>query len=80
MLSIRKVRFHGTEKFFNRFYVYTASVEYVVRRPIGERPLRSVDIIMNCKSEEELFKIGGSEAPKGGKMSMDEYFERMGFN
>lgn len=80
MFSIKKVRFHGSEKSHNRFYVYTLTSEYLVRRPIGERPLKSIDLIMSCKTVEDLFKIGGTEAPKGGKISMEEYFQRMEIN
>ena len=77
MFSIIKVRYNGAEKLNNRFNIYTSGKTYVVRRPISEKPLASVDIIMNCKTEEELINIGGSVAPKDGKMSLQEYFERM---
>jgi hypothetical protein len=80
MIKIDKVRFNGTEKFHNRFFVYSGTISYVVRRPISERPLTSVEKIMSCKSLEDLFSIGGTFAPKGGKFSLEEYLQSRGIN
>lgn len=78
MIRISKVRFYGSDKFYNKFYVFTPMVTYLVKRPFQERPLTSIDVIMNCKTEDELFKIGGAVAPKDGKIPLDEYLKGMG--
>lgn len=80
MIKIDKVRFNGTEKYHNRFFVYSGTISYVVRRPKTERTLTSVEKIMNCKSVEDIFSIGGTLAPKGGKFSLDEYLQSRGIN
>ncbi|MDP4146279.1 MAG: hypothetical protein Q8936_17645 [Bacillota bacterium] len=79
-MQISKIRFNGSEKRYNRFFVYTNYFSYLVRRPAEERPLKSVDIIMNCKTEDEIFKIGGMIASELPKISLDEYMERYGLN
>jgi hypothetical protein len=80
MIKIDKVRFNSSEKFFNRFFVYSGTIYYVVRRPKSERPLHSVEKIMSCKSIEDLYTIGGTPAPKGGKFSLEDYLQSMGIN
>jgi hypothetical protein len=35
---------------------------------------------MNCKTEKDLFSIGGCPAPKGGKFSLEEYLISKGLN
>jgi hypothetical protein len=80
MIKIDKVRFNGSEKYYNRFYVYSGTISYVVRRPKAEKPLASVEKIMGCKSADDIFSIGGMLAPKGGKFSLEEYFQSRGIN
>jgi hypothetical protein len=80
LIRIDKVRFHGSEKFHNRFIIYSGTISYIVRRPKNERPLISLEKIMKCKTESDLFNIGGTHAPKGGKFSLDEYFVSRGLN
>lgn len=78
MIKITKIRYQGSEKLFNRFSVYTPLTTYMVKRPITEKSLTSIEVIMNCKNEEELFNIGGYIPPKDGKISLEEYFLNMG--
>ena len=80
MIRINKIRFHSSDKLHNKFYVYTPAIAYLVKRPIQEKPLASIDVIMNCKTEEDLFKIGGCIAPKDGKITLEEYFRCMELN
>jgi hypothetical protein len=80
MIRISKVRYYSSDKLHNKFYVYTPSVTFLVKRPINEKPLASVDTIMNCKTEDDILKIGGAVAPKDGKITLEEYFVGMGLN
>jgi hypothetical protein len=78
MLKIDKIRFHDCDKLSNRYYVYVSSIYYIVKRPSTEKPLTSINIIQNCKNEEDIFNIGGKLPPKGGKVTLQEYFEEKG--
>jgi hypothetical protein len=78
MLKIAKVRFYNSDKYHNKYYVYTHCSSYIVKRPLDEKPLKSMDVIFSCKEEEDLFKIGACLPPKGGKISLQEYFLEKG--
>jgi hypothetical protein len=78
MIKIAKIRFYNSDKYHNKYYVHTYCTAYIVKRPLTEKPLKSMDVIMGCKEEDDLFKIGAVLAPKGGKISLQEYFLEKG--
>jgi hypothetical protein len=80
MFKISKVRYRSSEKNYNCFNIYTPFLSYIVKRPISEGLLKSMDKIMACKSLEEIIQIGGEEAPKTGKISLDQYFVGKGLS